>query len=494
MTSTVGLVGAIERVDATLTDPERAAVCGLFPAESVNTRLAVRVPEAEGVKVMVAEQLDEAIKVEPHVLLVIAKSDASAPAIAMRLIVIGEVPLLLNVTDFEELVEPTATFAKVTLAGDTDTLPVLEPVAVPDRATCNGAPFAETLRVAARAPDEPGLKTTPIAQFPTPARLAPHELLATAKSPASGPENPTASSAAEDALLLLSVMVCPTLVLPVLVSGNESAVGLTVTPPATGRLPVPESVTCCGLPLAESETVSVAVRDPAAAGLKIMPMLQVLDPGRLDPQVLPAIEKSAGSVPTRATLSMEIVVVPSLCNVTFWSALSEPTSSAPKESVCGVTVKVLIFPVAVPESATLRDELNPEWLKVRIASRAPGACGVKVIVAVQLEEAARLALQVLLEIAKSPAFVPEIPILLIAIGEVPMLFRVTAFGVPVEPKATLSHARLLGSMRTPATTQPASIRTLRKIEARSKLPARLRPTVLLWFAVRVIVTSSGSFC
>jgi len=104
---------------------------------------------------------------------------------------------------------------------------------------------------------------------------------------------------------------------------------------------------------------------------------------------------------------MEIVVVPSLCNITGWTALAESTLIMPKESVCGVTVNVLIFPVAIPERDTLSDDLNPEWLKVRVASRVPAASGMKTIVTVQLEEAARLAPQVLLEIAKSPALLPK---------------------------------------------------------------------------------------
>jgi len=188
---------------------------------------------------------------------------------------------------------------------------------------------------------------------------------------------------------------------------------------------------------------------------------------------------------------MEISVVPSLCNVTDWTALAESTLIVPKESVCGVTVNVLIFPVAVPERDTLSDDLNPDWLKVRVASRAPSASGVKVIVTVQLEEAARLPPQVLLEIAKSPALAPEIPILSIAVGEVPMLLKVTAFGVPLEPKATLPHTRLLGSMRTPTTKQPDRVRTMKRIVAGSKLTTRFLLTVLRRFALRVIATSSG---
>jgi len=105
---------------------------------------------------------------------------------------------------------------------------------------------------------------------------------------------------------------------------------------------------------------SVAVRDPAAVGLKAMLMVQLLEPVRLDPQVFPAIEKSPGFVPAIAMLAIEIGVVPSLCNITDWVALAEPTFKVPKESVCGETVSVLIFPVAVPESNTVCDEPNPE--------------------------------------------------------------------------------------------------------------------------------------
>jgi hypothetical protein len=241
-TSTVGLVGAMERVVGVLADPERVAVCGLLPAESVNTRLAVRVPEADGVKVMVTEQLDDAIKVEPHVLLVIAKSDALAPVITMLVMVMAEVPPLLNVTDFEMLVEPIATLAKVMLVGDTDTPLALEFVAVPDKETCSNAPLAETLRVAVREPDDVGLNRTLIVQLPAAARLAPHALLAISKSPAFGPETTALSDTAE-ALLLLSVTAWATLEVPSFVSGNEMEVGLTVTLPVTGTLPVPESVT-----------------------------------------------------------------------------------------------------------------------------------------------------------------------------------------------------------------------------------------------------------
>lgn len=164
----------------------------------------------------------------------------------------------------------------------------------------------------------------------------------------------------------------------------------------------------------------------------------------MDPHVLAAIEKSAGSDPAIPTLLMEIGVVPSLCTVTVCAALDEFTSRDPKARLCGDTLNELIFPVAVPVSGTLMEELAPEWLKVRVAARLPAALGVKVIVTVQLEEPARLAPHVLAEIAKSAALVPETMMLLIAIRDVPRFVRATDWGVPLEPRATSPHARALG--------------------------------------------------
>jgi len=116
------------------------------------------------------------------------------------------------------------------------------------------------------------------------------------------------------------------------------------------------------------------------------------------------------------------------------------------------------------------------------------------MVTVQLDDAARLAPQVLLEIAKSAASAPEIAILVIEIAEAPILLNATLCGVLVEPRGTLPHERLLGSTRTPATPQPVNVRTIRRIGGRSRLSAQCRPTVLCWFVLRVIVTSSCFLC
>jgi len=64
-----------------------------------------------------------------------------------------------------------------------------------------------------------------------------------------------------------------------------------------GAIPVPESATFCGLLLAESLKLSVAVRAPAAAVLKRIVAVQLAWEARLDPQVLLEIAKSSALVP-----------------------------------------------------------------------------------------------------------------------------------------------------------------------------------------------------
>jgi len=133
-------------------------------------------------------------------------------------------------------------------------------------------------------------------------------------------------------------------------------------------------------------------------------------------------------------------------------------------------------------------------MKVRVAWRFPVSVGVKVKVTVQFEEPARVAPQVLLAMAKSPALAPDTPMLLIEIGELPILLKVTGMGVPVEPRATLPHTRLRGSTRTPATRQPVRVTARRRTVASNKPPTRLPArfwAVPGWIALRVIVTSSG---
>ncbi len=83
-------------------------------------------------------------------------------------------------------------------------------------------------------------------------------------------------------------------------------------------------------------------------------------------------------------------------------------------------------------------------MNVRVAARDPTAVGVKVMLTVQAAEPARLAPQVLAEMAKSLGFVPDSPTLLIVIALVPPLVRVTVWAVRVVPTVVAGKVRLVG--------------------------------------------------
>ena len=86
--------------------PERLTACGLPLALSVMLSEAVRLPEAEGVKVTLIVQLAPAATELPHVL-VRAKSPALVPATAMLVMLKVALPVLLRVTVRAVLVVPT---------------------------------------------------------------------------------------------------------------------------------------------------------------------------------------------------------------------------------------------------------------------------------------------------------------------------------------------------------------------------------------------------
>jgi len=80
--------------------PESATTWGLFEALSLNCKLAVRVPEAFGEKMIFAVQLAETASVLPQVLLNMEKSDGLVPVMVMLFIVSDVVPPFVSVTTF----------------------------------------------------------------------------------------------------------------------------------------------------------------------------------------------------------------------------------------------------------------------------------------------------------------------------------------------------------------------------------------------------------
>jgi hypothetical protein len=98
--------------------PDKATVCGLFPAVSVNVKVAVRGPVVVGVNVMSTVQLADGARPDPHALPEIVKSPGFVPVTATLLREI-EVPPFCNVVDCDGPLEPTLTVPKERDEGST---------------------------------------------------------------------------------------------------------------------------------------------------------------------------------------------------------------------------------------------------------------------------------------------------------------------------------------------------------------------------------------
>jgi hypothetical protein len=116
-------------------------------------------------------------------------------------------------------------------------------------------------------------------------------------------------------LTLVTVTVCEELVAPTLWFPNAKLLVENST-----IVPVPESATVCGLPVALSLIDRLAVRPFLANGVKVMLMVQLAPAATDVPQVLVWL-KSPGFVPVSVKLVMVSVPVPLLVSVTFCAAL-----------------------------------------------------------------------------------------------------------------------------------------------------------------------------
>ena len=163
------------------------------------------------------------------------------------------------------------------------------------------------------------------------------------------------------------------------------------------EVPVPESATCCGLFVAESVKLSVAVRAPAAVGLNTIVAVQPADAVRLVPHVLLETVKSVAFAPVIATLLMVMDAAVALDKVAVCDAVLEPIVVLANVRLAGVAATV---PGAapVPESARVWGLLLAASAKFKVAVRSPVAVGENTIVTVQLADAARLVPHVLLKI------------------------------------------------------------------------------------------------
>ena len=395
---------------------------------------------AVGPKMIFAVQLAPAARVVPQVLLKTEKSPGLAPLNETLPMVIGVVFPLVSVATFCPPLLPMATAAQEILAGETDALPVV-PVPLPESATVCGLFVAVLvkLRLAVRAPTALGLKATETEHAAEAARLAVQVDAEMVKSVALAPAM----------AMLLSVMAagpfdnvtdCDALPDPTDVLAKERLEGETDALEAAN--PVPDRATACGLLVAESVKVRVAVRVPDAVGLKTTVAEQPAPAPRLAVQVVPEMVKSAASAPVMAIPLMVIAVVRPLLSVADCDALLAPTTVEAKDRLAGLTVTVPAAPR--PVKATVCGLLPSESLKLSVAVRVPVAVGPNRIFAVQLAPAASVVPQVLLKIEKSPGLAPLNVMLPMVIAVALPLVRVATFCPPLLPMATDAHEMLAG--------------------------------------------------
>ena len=210
---------------------------------------------------------------------------------------------------------------------------------------------------------------------------------------------------------------------------------------AAVEVPVPESATVWGLPVALSEMLSSPVRVPLADGVKVRPIVQLAPAATAAPQLL-AWEKSLALAPEIATVVIVSVALPEFVKVTICAALTIPTDTFPN-AILGVERLTAAF-APVPESATVWGLPAALSATLRDAVRVPAAAGVKVTPIVQVAPAATLAPHVLVWV-KSPALAPETAMPETSSEALPVLVRVTDRTVLDVETAWLPKERLLGA-------------------------------------------------
>jgi hypothetical protein len=158
--------------------------------------------------------------------------------------------------------------------------------------------------------------------------------------------------------------------------------------------PVPVNATVCGLLLALSLMLIVAVRVPAACGEKVTEIVQWDFAARLPPQVF-ACTKSPGSAPVNVMPLIVNGVERLLVRVTLTGALVVPPFCAPNVKEVDDTVT---WAMPVPLNAAVCGLFEAASVTVSVPVSPPMMLGVNVIVMKQLPLAATLPLQGLVSV------------------------------------------------------------------------------------------------
>jgi hypothetical protein len=237
--------------------------------------------------------------------------------------------------------------------------------------------------------------------------------------------------------LFVSVTVCAALVVPTFCDANVRLAGESEAP---GPVPVPDRLTEFGELAAFDATATEPLLAPDAVGLNVTDTLQV-PAGATVPQVVVAAKSPAFVPPTVTPLTTRLAL-PVFVTVTVCAALVAPIEVEPNVRLAVDSETTGACATPVPWSGTVcglpvaLSAIDSELVRV------PAACGLNVMLTVQLAPAATgvAGEQVPPEIAKSS---PAIDRLLIVSGAVPLFSTVTDCAAEVEPTLVFANSRVV---------------------------------------------------
>jgi hypothetical protein len=186
--------------------------------------------------------------------------------------------------------------------------------------------------------------------------------------------------------VLVTVIVCATLVVPVVWLPKFK---LTLEKPIAGAValvPIPDKRITCGLPVALSTMTTDPRSAPVAVGVKVTLIVQVAE-AATEVQLLVCAKLPLAVMPITVS-----VAPPLLVRVMVFPALAVLIAWAPKFKSIAERLTVATEPeIPTPDKWISCGLLDPLSVIVRTPTREPLAVGVKVTVMVQLPETATVA-------------------------------------------------------------------------------------------------------
>ncbi len=219
---------------------------------------------------------------------------------------------------------------------------------------------------------------------------------------------------------------------------------------APGLVPVPLSVTLCGVPVALSEIETLAERPPVADGENVAEIVHVAfgaSVAGLTGHVF-VCAKSPAFVPVIPTLETSRGAVPLFLSVVVCAALLVPTVWEPNDRPVGVSVTAGAVPV--PLSAIACGLFDASSVTETAAVKLPDAAGLKVTEIVQVALTASVAGLVgqLLLCAYAAALAPVKEMPEIVSGAVPVFWIVADCATLLVPTCCEPNVRLDGATVT----------------------------------------------